>query len=154
MNLRSIATVAVTVSLLSPASPLTVESAQAQAAQQGFHVELPRSHNPLTIYTPVNLPPPNLANSLRLEQLIHDGKLYLSLNDAIDLALENNLDLAISRYYLPIANADVLRTSAGGQSFGVPTGVVQNTLGGSSAPSASGSSGGVGGAGGGTGTPI
>ena len=153
MNLRSIATTAVALSslALSQVSPLVVPMAGAQAAQQGFHVALPRSRNPFSIYTPVKLAPPNLANSPRLDQLIHDGKLYLSLNDAVELALENNLDLAISRYYLPIADADVLRTSAGGQSFGVPTGVVQNTLGGSSAPSATGSSGGVGGAGGGAG---
>jgi outer membrane protein len=152
MNPRQIATAAVAVSLLLPSAPVLVSTAQAQTAQpQGFHVALPRTHNPFSIYTPVNLAPPNLANSPRLDQLVHDGKLYLSLNDAVELALENNLDLAIARYYLPIADADVLRTSAGGISFGVPTGLVQNTLGGSSAPSVSGSSGGVGGAGGGSG---
>lgn len=130
---------------------VTAGTLAAPAQQQGFHVALPRTHNPFTIYTPVNIAAPNLANSARLDQSIHDGKLYLSLNDAIELALENNLDLAISRYNLPIADADVLRTSAGGLSFGVPTGVVQNTLGGSGAPSVAGSSGGAGGSGGGVG---
>ncbi len=150
MTLRHVvATIALSVATVS-AAPLS-PCAWAQATQQAFHVQLPRTHNPFTIYTPVNIPAPNLANSVRLDQSIHDGKLYLSLNDAIDLALEDNLDLAISRYYLPIADADVLRTAAGGISFGVPTGVVQNTLGGSGAPGVTGSSGGVGGSGGGAG---
>ena len=78
---------------------------------------------------------PISLNSVRLDQCIHDGKLYLSVDDAIDLALENNLDIAVSRYDLPIANMDVLRTAAGGFLLGVP-GPVQNTLGGSSASSA------------------
>ena len=75
-------------------------------------------------------PPPNLANTARIDQLMHDGKLYLSLNDAIALALENNLDIAIARYNLNIADTDVLRAKAGAQILGVPLGIVQNTPGG------------------------
>ena len=71
-----------------------------------------------------------MANSPRLNQLVRDGKLYISLQDAISLALENNLDLAIARYNLPIADTDVLRTRAGGIFRGVNTGVVQGTPGG------------------------
>ena len=56
-----------------------------------------------------------------LSQLVRDGKLQLSLKDAIRLALENNLDLAIARYNLPIANMDILRTKAGGVFRGVNT---------------------------------
>jgi outer membrane protein TolC len=56
--------------------------------------------------------------------------LYLSLKDAIRLALENNLDIAIARYNLPIADMDILRTKAGGVFRGVNTGVVQGTPGG------------------------
>jgi hypothetical protein len=52
----------------------------------------------------------------------------LSLKDAIRLALENNLDLAIARYNLPIANTDILRTKAGGVFRGVNAGVVQGPL--------------------------
>jgi outer membrane protein len=61
---------------------------------------------------------------------MHEGKLYLSLNDAIALALENNLDIAIARYNLNIADTDVLRAKAGASTLGVNTGVVQNTPGG------------------------
>ena len=61
---------------------------------------------------------------------MHDGKLYLSLDDAIALALENNLDIAIARYNLNIADTDILRARAGAATLGVNTGIVQNTPGG------------------------
>ena len=92
--------------------------------------EMPKSHNPLNAYAPDYVPEPFLTNSPRLDHLVREGKLYLSLKDAIDLALENNLDLAIARYNLPIANTDILRTQAGGFFRGVNTGVVQGTPGG------------------------
>src|SRR6476646_2797426 len=84
--------------------------------------DIPGSHNPLNAYSADSVPRPDLANSPLLGQLIRDGKLYLSLKDAIRLALENNLDLAIARYNLPIANMDILRTRAGGVFRGVNAG--------------------------------
>jgi len=92
----------------------------------------PATHfpNPIGPYTPRTVDPPNLANTARIDSLMHDGKLYLSLNDAIALALENNLDIAIARYNLNIADTDVLRAKAGAQILGVNLGVVQNTPGG------------------------
>src|SRR5947207_2732800 len=92
--------------------------------------KMPGSHSPLSAYTPSEAPEPQLKNSARLNQLIRDKKLYLSLQDAIRLALENNLDIAIARYNLPIADMDVLRTKAGGVFRGVNAGVVQGTPGG------------------------
>src|SRR6202522_4231400 len=117
--------------------------------------DMPRSRNPIDAYSPSYVPEPQLANSPLLTQLIRDGKLYLSLKDAIRLALQNNLDLAIARYNLPIANMDILRTKAGGVFRGVNTGVVQGTPGGgvggfgAGAPGAGagGTTGGAGGAG-------
>jgi outer membrane protein TolC len=91
---------------------------------------MPKSHNPLAPYIGTNVPASPMANSPRLNQQVRDGKLYLSLQDAISLALENNLDIAIARYNLPIADTDVLRTKAGGIFRGVNTGVVQGTPGG------------------------
>jgi outer membrane protein len=73
---------------------------------------------------------PNLSNSPRMDQLIRDGKIYLSMSDAVALALENNLDLAIARYNLPIADTDILRGKAGQGLRGVSTGLVQGTPGG------------------------
>ena len=98
--------------------------------QTGFNVTMPTSHNPFGIYMASEVPRPVLTNSQRLYQLIRDGKLYVSLQDAIYLALENNLDLAIARYNIPIADTDILRTKAGGIFRGVNTGVVQGTPGG------------------------
>jgi len=133
---------------------LTAALMQAQVRTPAT-LEMPQSHNPLSPYMPEDVAEPVLTNSPRLDRLIRDGKLYLSLKDAIDLALENNLDLAIARYNLPIADTDLLRTQAGGSFRGVNTGVVQGTPGGgiggygAGAPGAGagGTTGGAGGAG-------
>jgi outer membrane protein TolC len=81
-------------------------------------------------YTPLELAQPNLGNSPRIDSLMKDGKIYLSIDDAIALALENNLDLDIARYNLNIAEADLLRAKSGASILGVNTGIVQNTPGG------------------------
>src|SRR6202047_159588 len=92
----------------------------------------PRSQFPNVIapYTPAHVPPPNLSNTERIQQLMHDGKIMLSMNDAVALALENNLDLVLARYNLNIADTDILRANAGANILGVNTGIVQNTPGG------------------------
>jgi outer membrane protein TolC len=92
----------------------------------------PNSHfpNPVAPYMPRHLPPADLLNTPRIEQLLRDGKLYLSMNDAVALALENNLDIAISRYNLNIADTDVLRANAGANTLGVSLGLLQGTPGG------------------------
>ena len=116
-------------SMLCAYATLAATTAVAQNAP-GFNITLPKSNNPLSAYAPTHVPAPVLSNSPRLSDLIKDGKLYLSLKDAISLALENNLDLAIARYNIPIADTDILRTKAGGSFRGVNTGVVQGTPGG------------------------
>ena len=88
---------------------------------------MPHSWEPFSAYRSNSVPEPQLANSPRLDQLIRDGKLYISLRDAISLAIENNLEVAIARYNLPIADTDLLRTRAGASFRGVNTGVVQGT---------------------------
>jgi outer membrane protein TolC len=103
---------------------------QAISPQQPFHVELPHSHNPFAPYMPSYAPPLDLANSPRLANLIRNGKLYISLHDAIALAIENNLDLAYFRYNFPIAQTDIQRTKAGSPANGVNTAIVQSTQGG------------------------
>ncbi|MGC2401282.1 MAG: hypothetical protein WA510_15920, partial [Acidobacteriaceae bacterium] len=92
---------------------------QPVAYQGPFHIEMPHSHNPLAPYMPSTVPELNLQNSQRLYDLIQEGKLRISLRDAIALALENNLTLASFRYNFPIARADLLRTKAGGNANGV-----------------------------------
>jgi outer membrane protein TolC len=92
----------------------------------------PKSHfwNPIAPYTAMNVPAPRLVNTDRLKSLLQDGKIYLSLADAVALALENNYDIAIARINLDIADTDILRAKAGSSLRGVSTGLVQNTLGG------------------------
>src|SRR5215469_10340606 len=87
--------------------------------------------NPLAPYKPTTAPAPSFLNSPRLGDLIKDGKIYLSLSDAILLALENNYDIAIQRFNLNIADTDILRTRSGALFLGVNSGLVQGTLGGS-----------------------
>ncbi len=114
-----------------PAAPTPQNIPQAQPLPI-LNYSQPVSHfpNPIGPYTPRHVAPPNLANTARIDSLMHDGKLYLSLNDAIALAVENNLDVAIARYNLNIADTDVLRARAGASILGVNAGVVQNTPGG------------------------
>ncbi len=87
--------------------------------------------NPLGPYTQREIQQPDVANSPKIDQLMRDGKIYLSMDDAVALALENNLDIAIQRYNLGIADTDILRAKSGAnQFFGVNFGTVQNTPGG------------------------
>ncbi len=93
--------------------------------------------NPFTAYTTTQVLPPRLSNSPRIDTLYRDGKIYLSLDDAILLALQNNFDIAIARYNLDIADTDLLRARSGVGYLGVNTGLVEGTLGGSTSPVAS-----------------
>ena len=74
--------------------------------------------------------PVDLSNSPRIRQLLRSGNIYLSLSDAIALAIENNLDIELERYTLPAADTEVLRAKGGGllrgltyNVFEVPVGV-------------------------------
>jgi len=118
-----------------PAPPPTLAQQMQQAQQpvipqRPFHIDLPHSHNPFAPYLPSTVPELDLGNSPRLQNIIRDGKIYLSLHDAIAVAIENNLDLAYFRYNFPIAQTDILRTKSGAQANGVNTSIVQGTQGG------------------------
>src|SRR5579864_9030950 len=118
------------------ALPQAPQPAPAAAPQSQQYVPVdyskPRSQFPNVIapYKPGYVPPPNLNNTDRVQQLMRDGKIMLSMNDAVALALENNLDLVLARYNLNIADTDILRANAGANILGVNTGIVQNTPGG------------------------
>jgi outer membrane protein TolC len=111
------------------------------APPQPFQVPMPHSHNPLFPYKPSTAPELSLSNSPRLQNLIREGKIYVSLHDAIAVAIENNLDLAYFRYNFPIAQTDILRTKAGSPANGVNTAIVQGTQGGFAASSGGGGGG-------------
>lgn len=118
------------------ASPTSTPPAAPQpGASQTIHMKdysRPRSSFPNLVqpYEPMDMPMPALGNSPRIDALMREGKIYLSIDDAVALTLENNLDLEIARYNLNIADSDLLRAKAGASILGVNTGVVQNTPGG------------------------
>ncbi|MFB3903543.1 MAG: TolC family protein [Acidobacteriota bacterium] len=119
------------------------------------HIEpAPWFPNILRPYQAQPAPPLVLENTQRLDSLIRNGKLELTVADALALALENNLDLAVQRYIPAIAETDVLRTSSGQAARGVqgalvPSGLTAGALG--VGVSAAGGGGGLGSAGGITG---
>jgi len=117
-----------------PSAPVP-QSAPAAAQPQAVHLQdysKPRSAFPhfLQPYRAQEVAQPNLGNSPRIDSLMHDGKIYLSIDDAVALALENNLDIDIARYNLNIADTDYLRAKSGANILGVNAGIVQNTPGG------------------------
>jgi len=74
-------------------------------------------------YRRPDIAPINMQNSARLENMIRAGRIYLSLEDAVALALENNIDIEVARYGPQIAQSDYLRAKAGGLLRGVPSAV-------------------------------
>lgn len=100
-------------------------------------------------YVPVQTPAVRFENTGRLESLLRAGNLYLSLKDAIALALENNLDIELQRYGPQQAQANLLRAEAGGLLRGVSTDVVEGPS--SAVSQATGGLGGTGRVGGGGG---
>lgn len=120
-----------------PAPPAPPSETSLSSSTHPFDVEQyakPKSNfpNPLSPYILRRVDPPSLANTPRIDQMLHDGKLYISMNDAVALALENNLDIAIARYNMNIADTDIWKARAGSSVSGVNSGVVQNTPGGNS----------------------
>ncbi len=106
------------------------QNASAPAAQNADDPRLPRIdsgqrphwYNPATQpYRPQVVAPVNVSNSSRIDSLMRAGNLYLSLQDAIALALENNLDVELERYEFGLARADLLRAQAGAAIQGIPT---------------------------------
>jgi outer membrane protein len=73
-------------------------------------------------YKGATVPPVRLTNSGRLHSLMRAGILYLTLQDAIALAIENNLNLEVDRYGLPTAEWAVERADAGGPIRGISRG--------------------------------
>src|SRR5271165_3138698 len=104
-----------TASSQSSGSQTSLPAAPAHQPFQMKNYAKPRGYfpNPLAPYTQQAMAPPDLTNSPKLDQLMRNGKIYLSMDDAVALALENNLDIAIQRYNFGIADTDVLRAKSG-----------------------------------------
>ncbi len=99
-------------------------------SNQNYSKPLSGFPNFIAPYTVRHVPPANLTNSAMTDKLFHDGEIFLSINDAVAMALENNLDVVLQRYNLSIADTDLLLTSTGNSARGVATSVVQGTQGG------------------------
>ena len=87
-----------------------------------------RFPNIFAVYTPEPVPEPSMSNSQLLHSLVVGDKLQISLDDAIALALENNLTIAVQRFNLPFAQLDYLRAKSGGATRGVPGAFQSNAL--------------------------
>ncbi|MGA9070507.1 MAG: TolC family protein [Terracidiphilus sp.] len=119
-----------------PAAPAPVQTEPLDLRQSSRDFSVPSGRllgNPINKYRPTTISKASFANSVRLTDLVKDGKIYLSLSDALAIAIENNFDIAIARYNLDIADTDLLRAKAGSMLRGVNSGVIANTLGGSTA---------------------
>jgi outer membrane protein len=98
----------------------------AQAQQQASIAPAPpRAPSILRPYLAPQVPPVRLANSRRLGELVRAGTLYLTVQDAIALALENNIDIEVARYNPLIQSWNVTRSEAGGALPGVPSNASQ-----------------------------
>jgi outer membrane protein TolC len=107
-------------------------------------------------YRPRPVPQITFEDSTRIERLMRAGRIYLSLRDAIALALENNLDIEVARLSPKLQDANLLRASAGALLRNVNNSIAQgpssaslgalagaNSLGSTSTNGGGGSTGGV-----------
>src|SRR5579863_6335187 len=95
------------------------------AAESGIEPVRPTAFVAVRPYLAPQVPPVRLANSGRFANLIRAGMLYLTVQDAIALALENNLDIEVARYNPILAEWQLERSRAGGALPGVPSGASQ-----------------------------
>src|SRR5580704_561558 len=107
----------VCLSLSMAVQPLLAQSGtQPPSAMPGYSVpaSADRYHGILRPFSPRQISQPSFENSSRIRQLIRAGNIYLALPDAIALAIENNLDIELLRYAVPIAQTETLRAKGGG----------------------------------------
>src|SRR5438309_5376654 len=98
-----------------PAKPATpIEPVSLGTAEYDYTRAPKPFPNLLAPYSPIKIASPVLTNSLRIEQLIHEGKLELSMQEAVELALENSLDIVVQRYNPWFADTGILKAKAGG----------------------------------------
>ena len=95
------------------------------AQDQPFAIEKPNLPVPLRSYAPPSVPVSRSGNSQRLHNLLRAGKLYLTVQDALALAIENNLNLEVDRYGPLLAQSALERAKAGGPLRGVPSASAQ-----------------------------
>jgi outer membrane protein TolC len=110
---------------LAAACAVSLLQAQIQDQTQPVGIQVANVPSLVRPYMPVRTPPIRLHNSSRLTGLIRAGNLYLTVADALALAIENNLSLEIDRYGPLSADAQLERAKAGGPLRGVLSGITQ-----------------------------
>jgi outer membrane protein len=100
---------------------LATERSKTQPAHESFGTITPSFLRYFGPYRRVKVPALAIAGNARMASLVRDGKLYLSLHDAIDLAIENNLDVEVERFNLLLAETDITRAKGGGSTRGIDT---------------------------------
>jgi outer membrane protein TolC len=95
------------------------------AQQEQIAIQPPPGPLLVRWYRAPDVPPIRVANSGRLAAAMRAGKLYLTLNDAISLAIENNLGLEVNRYGPLLSEWSLKRAEAGGPVRGVPNASAQ-----------------------------
>jgi outer membrane protein TolC len=104
-----------------PAKPATTIVPISLGSAKYNYSRAPRPFpNIIDPYRSISIGEPGLTNSPRVDQLIHDGKLELSLQEAVELALENNLDIVVQRYNPWFADTGILKAKSGGFGGTVP----------------------------------
>src|SRR2546430_7725500 len=98
-----------------PAKPATpIEPVSLGSAKYNYTRAPKPFPNLFAPYSPIKIANPVLTNSPRIDQLIHDGKLELSMQEAVELALENSMDIVVQRYNPWFADTGILKAKAGG----------------------------------------
>jgi outer membrane protein TolC len=95
------------------------------AQDSQYTIEKSRLPIPIRSYAPPEAPVNRLSNSKRLHDLLRAGKLYLTVQDTLALAIENNLNLEVDRYGPLLAQSALERQKAGGPLRGVPSAAAQ-----------------------------
>jgi len=95
------------------------------AQDQPFAIEKPHLPVPVRSYAPPEVPTSRPGNTKRLHDLLRAGRLYLTVQDALALAIENNLNLEVDRYGPLLAQSALERQKAGGPLRGVPSASAQ-----------------------------
>ncbi len=98
-----------------PAKPATLIEPVSLGSAKYNYTRAPKPFpNLFAPYSPIKIANPVLTNSPRIDQLIHDGKLELSMQEAVELTLENSMDIVVQRYNPWFADTGVLKAKAGG----------------------------------------
>src|SRR6266478_5270145 len=98
-----------------PANPATAIVPVSLGSAKYNYTRAPKPFpNLFAPYSPIKIAEPVLTNSPRIDQLIHDGKLELSMQEAVELALENSMDIVVQRYNPWFADTGILKANAGG----------------------------------------